>query len=348
MLHFAIILRRSYFWMHNLANSPATIRDVARVAKLSVASVSRVLNGHSNVHPDTRQRVLDAVNLLGYAPNAAARSLSTARTHAIGVVLPDLYGEFFGELVRGMDRVASERGYLLLLSNMHADSTLAGQAMGAMRGRVDGLIVMAPQIAARDLEKALPVGIPTVLVNSPEEGGLHALKVDNHKGVRAMVSHLLQTGRKHIIHLAGIVGNIDGAERKQAYLDAMADLAPDLPVRVLDGDFTEASGEALVAELLAEDARFDAIFAANDMMALGVLLALREARIDVPGQVAVAGYDDVPLARYLSLSTVRCDMVGMGALAIERLVDEIEKKGTGPALELLEPELIVRTTTVNG
>lgn len=331
-----------------LAGPPATIRDVARAANLSVASVSRALNGRDNVHPETRKRVLAAVTSLGYTPNAAARSLSTAKSHAIGVVLPDLHGEYFGELVRGMDAAASERGYLLLLSNMHADSALASQAMGAMRGRVDGLIVMAPQIGASDLERALPAGLRAVLVNSPDEAGYSAIRVDNRGAVRAMIAHLLDAGRRSIVHLAGMQDNLDGAERRDAYLAAMAQLAPDLPVRVLEGDFSEASGERLVANLLADGAAFDAVFAANDMMALGAMMALRDAGIEVPGKVAVAGCDDVPLARYLSLTTIRCDMVGMGARAVARLIDEMHDKTSEPMTQLIEPELVVRGTTGRG
>lgn len=331
-----------------MAGQPATIRDVARAAELSVASVSRVLNGFANVHPDTRKRVLEAVTALGYVPNAAARSLSTARTQAIGVVLPDLYGEFFSELVRGMDKAASARGYMLLLANIHADSALAGQAMGAMRGRVDGLVVMAPQIAAKDLETALPAGIPAVLINSLAKSGQHAIKVDNRAGVRAMVEHLLASGRKHIVHVSGPTDNVDGAERRAAFLEAMADLAPSLEARMIEGDFSEESGERAVKDLLAEGATFDAVFAANDMMALGVLVALRAAGIAVPADVAVAGCDDVPLARYLSLSTIRCDMVGMGEQAIARLLDQIEKKPHEPEIDLITPELVVRETTGRG
>lgn len=331
-----------------MRQSPATIRDVARAADLSVASVSRVLNGHSNVQPDTRERVLIAVSNLGYVPNAAARSLSTARSDAIGVVLPDLHGEFFSELVRGLDKAASERGYMLLLSTMHASSALASQAIAAMRGRVDGLIVMAPQIGADDMGYALPVGVPTVLVNSRGELGRHIMRVDNGAGVRAMVRHLLDTGRKAIVHIAGMADNLDGAERRDAYLAAMADMAPTLPTRVLEGDFSEVAGERLTRQLLDEGASFDAIFAANDMMALGAVMALRGADIAVPGQVAVAGFDDVPLARYLSLSTLRVDAAGVGERAIARLVDEIQGTAGPATLELQVPQLMVRATTVAG
>jgi LacI family transcriptional regulator len=330
-----------------MAKPAATIRDVARVAGLSVASISRVLNGHNHVHPDTRKKVLDAMNALGYAPNAAARSLSTAKSHAIGVVLPDLHGEFFSELIRGMDKAASERGYLLLLSTMHADSVLAGQAMGAMRGRVDGLIVMAPQLAAGDLARTLPASLPAVLVNSPEDAGHHNLRIDNRGGVMLMVRHLLANGRKNIVHLSGLLDNLDAMERAQAFRDALATLAPELPVRILEGDFSDESGERLVQKLLAEGMEFDAIFAANDMMALGALQALRTVGVRVPAQVAVAGFDDVPLARYLGLSTMRVDIAGIGERAVARLVDELEGISTTPAVERLTPALIARATTAS-
>lgn len=330
-----------------MGRSATTIRDVARATGLSVASVSRVLNAHTNVHPDTRAKVQQAMATLGYRPNAAARSLSTSRSHAIGVVLPDLHGEFFGELVRGMDMAASARGYMLLLSTMHADSTLAGQAMGAMNGRVDGLIAMAPQLTRQDLAQVLPPGVPAVLVNSPDDIGHHNLRIDNRAGVMLVVRHLLAGGRKKIIHLSGDPQNLDAAERAAAFIDSIATLAPDQPARVLTGDFSEVSGEQLVQQLLAQGEPFDAVFAANDMMAIGALQTLRMVGVAVPAQVAVAGFDDVPLARYLGLTTLRVDMIGIGQRAVERLIAEIEGKGEPPALHCLMPTLVVRGSTAS-
>jgi LacI family transcriptional regulator len=191
----------------------ATIRDVARQADVSVASVSRALNGHSNVHPETRARVVEAAKALGYVPHAGARSLSLARNHAIGVVLPDLHGEFFSEIVRGIDRETTARGYHLLLSNMHADAELAAQAMRSMRGRVDGLIVMAPQLDPAALNEALPKGTPAVLVNTSDGGERQAMRVDNRAGMETIVRHLLFTGRRSLVHIAGPAGNIDARER---------------------------------------------------------------------------------------------------------------------------------------
>src|SRR4051812_9828158 len=144
----------------------ATMRDVAKRAQVSVASVSRALNGTENVSEATKARIADAVRELDYVPHAGARSLSLARTNAIGVVLPDLHGEFFSEIVRGMDREASRRGYLLLLSNLHSGGAQATNALGAMRGRVDGLIVMAPHLKPDELSLALPAGLPSMLINS--------------------------------------------------------------------------------------------------------------------------------------------------------------------------------------
>ena len=325
----------------------ATIRDVAREAEVSVASVSRALNGLSNVHPDTRARVKAAAKSLGYVPHAGARSLSLARTHAIGVVLPDLFGEFFSEIVRGMDRETTARGYHLLLSNMHADAELAAQAMRSMRGRVDGLVVMAPQLDRAGLEEALPTGTPAVLINTAGAPERPAMRVDNVAGMRVLVEHLAAAGRRAPVHVAGPAGNIDARERREAFAAAMRRMLPGTPVRMLEGNFREEAGARAVATLLARDEPFDAIVAANDMMALGALMALREAGIDVPGAVAVTGFDDVPLARYLSLTTVRVHLVDLGARAIARLIDALEGDGSA-APELFVPELIVRGSSVVG
>lgn len=194
----------------------------------------------------------------------------------------------------------------------------------------------------------MPQTLPTVLINSPETGDHFALRVDNRGGLVACVEHLLDTGRRGIVHLAGAAGNIDAEERAQAYLATMAARAPGLPVRVLHGDFGEGSGAQLTRELIAQGVAFDAIVAGNDMMALGALTALREAGIAVPDQVAVTGFDDVPLARYLGLTTVRVDIVAMGERAVDALTAIIAGKADAPrtTTELSETRLITRTTTL--
>jgi LacI family transcriptional regulator len=324
----------------------ATIRDVARRAEVSVASVSRALNGLNNVRGETRERIMAAAAELGYVPHAGARSLSLSRAHAIGVVLPDLHGEFFSECVRGMDKEASRRGYLLLLSNMHDDGDQAAMALRTMRGRVDGLLVMAPHIAPEVLERALPSALPVVLINSPGADAVRpSVRFDNGAGAEAVVRHLVESGRRHIVHIAGPESNLDAQERARGYREAMRALAPEVEPRIIAGDFNESAGEAAARTILASPQPWDAVFAANDMMAIGCLHALRGAGKAVPGDIAVAGFDDVPLARYLDLTTVRVRIAEIGARAVGRLIDGLEGKHSGSESEVHVPELVVRATT---
>jgi LacI family transcriptional regulator len=321
----------------------ATIRDVAERAQVSIASVSRVLNGLQNVSDATRSRVADAVKALGYVPHAGARSLSLSRTNAIGVVLPDLHGEFFSEIMRGMDREASARGYLLLLSNMHAGTDRADGALRAMRGRVDGLLVMAPHLTEDELAAALPAGIPTILINTRGHVGGHpGIRLDNAAGVRAIVEHFAAIGRRRLVHIAGPADNVDANERAAACAEAAKKLG--IAVEVIQGDFSEQSGEAAIGTLLAAGESFDAVFAGNDMMALGALHALRLAGRRVPEDVAVAGFDDIPLARMLGLTTVRVRIADLGERTIQRLVAMLEGAGSSGD-ELHAPELVIRSTT---
>lgn len=321
----------------------ATIRDVAQRAQVSVATVSRALNGFENVSEQARTRIADAVKALGYVPHAGARSLSLARTNAIGVVLPDLHGEFFSEVVRGMDREASRRGYLLLLSNLHSGPAQAALALRAMRGRVDGLIVMAPHLSEEELSLALPPGLPSILINTRDSAGEHpSIRLDNRAGARAVVDHFVAHGRKRLIHIAGPASNIDAQERADSFRQAAA--GHGVEWEVVQGDFEEDSGGKAIAALNGAGHRFDAVFAGNDNMAIGALQALRSAGVEVPDQVAVAGFDDIPLARHLGLTTVRVRIAELGEHAFERLLDLL---GTGESGgdELHAPELLIRQTT---
>jgi LacI family transcriptional regulator len=324
----------------------ATIRDVAHRAQVSVATVSRALNGFENVSDITRARVADAVRELGYVPHAGARSLSLARTNAIGVVLPDLHGEFFSEIVRGMDRAAGRRGYLLLLSNLHGSGAQAALALRAMRGRVDGLIVMAPHLSEEELASAVPAGLPTILINTRAAHEAHAsIHLDNAAGARAVVDHLVSIGRRKLVHIAGPEQNIDAQERARACQAAAA--GHEVESVTVHGNFEESSGVTAVEALLDAGHRFDAIFAGNDNMAIGAMAALRSAGIDVPGQVAVAGFDDIPLAQHLGLTTVRVRIAELGERALVRLLDGLEQGDLGGD-ERHAPELVVRATSDAG
>src|SRR6266571_2457533 len=290
-----------------------TIKDVAREAGVSVATVSRVHNNSRLVTDATRRRVRAVAQRLRYSPNAAARSLSTSRTSSIGVLLPDLYGEFYSELIRGIDQTAQRHGFHLLLAGSHNEKHAIEAALQSMRGRVDGLIVMSPAPGAHFAVRDLPPTFPAVLLNSAAVGAaFDSIAIANTQGAYAMIR--------------GPARNSDAAERLRGYRTALREAAlRAVPAWEVPGDFSETSGFQACLALLGQRPRPTAIFAANDAMAIGALSALREAGVSVPGDVAVAGFDDIPMARYMHppLSTVRVDISALGERAARRLLDAI-------------------------
>jgi len=326
----------------------ATIRDVARQAGVSVASASRALNGHRSVTPATRARVADAARALDYVPHLGARSLSTRRSNTLGVVLPDLFGEFFSEIIRGIDFAAHRRGLQILLSNMHGDAEETAAAIRAMRGRVDGLLVLSAQLDADALAAALPRGLPAVVLGSRVGGPRHAsIVIDNHEGGRSAVAHLVAEGCRRIAHIAGPADNADAIERARGFREAAAELLGDTAPPIFAGDFGEESGAAAARAILA-DRTIDGVFSANDVMGVGCMVALVAAGVAVPRDVAVIGFDDVPMARYVTpaLSTMGLGIAAIGERAVERLVDAIERPDDdAPEPEHLVPHLIVRASS---
>jgi LacI family transcriptional regulator len=323
---------------------PVTIRDVARAAGVSVASASRALNGLDNVTPHLRERVLGAAQQLRYFPHTAARALSTRRTDTLGVVLPDLHGEFFSEVIRGADLAARARGLHLLVSTSHGDKDEAAAAIRSMRGRVDGLILMSPYVDEDLLADNLADDQPIVLINSRIGGRRNAaFCVDNHAGAMAAVKHLAAGGRR-VAHIAGPADNFESEERRRGYRDALGGVE-DL---ILEGDFSEESGYRAGLRLAGITEAPRAVFAANDMMAIGCLLALGERGVRVPADVALAGFDDVPVARLIrpSLTTVRTDIADLSRRAMERLVAMIAGEDIADQfVETTRPTLVVRESS---
>ncbi len=328
-----------------------TIRDVARLAGVSVATVSRVLNASAPVREETRLRVLEVAKELRFSPNSAARSLSRQRAGALGVILPDLYGEFFSELLRGIDQEAQRAGHSLLVSSSHHDSRGIGAAVRAMRGRVDGLIVMAPEVSMAALQGSLPDGLAVVLLNPPMLGaGSDSIVVDNAGGTRLLVQHLVAMGHQRIAFLSGPRRNADAQARLRGYRTAMR--AAGLRVEealVARGEFTEESGWRATRALLSEPGvRPTALFAANDASAIGACAALRELGVSVPDEMSVVGFDDTPIARYVTppLTTVRVaiDMLGRRAatLLLRALDGQPRPPSEGARREIVPAELVVR------
>ena len=326
-----------------------TIKDVARQAGVSVATVSRVYSGRDPVSERTRVRVSEVGARLGYSPHGAAQSLITNRTSTIGVLLPDLYGEFFSEVIRGIDQTARRHGYHVIVSSAHQEPADMEAALRAMRGRVDGMIIMSPGVAAGTQLAALSTRFPTVLLNSAGEGGHAAsITIANYEGAYAMGRHLLALGHRRIAILKGSEGNLDAAERLRGYRAALRDagIEPELALEVA-GDFDEHSGFAAAERILALDPRPTALFAANDSMAIGALAALRKAGVRVPEDIAIAGFDDIPIARYMHppLTSVHVDIAALGERAARRLLDAMATPDRGErAVEILPATLVVRAS----
>jgi LacI family transcriptional regulator len=263
--------------------------------------------------------------------------------------LPDLYGEFFSEVIRGMDDTAQRHGFHLIISRSHATKHGIETAMRAMRGRVDGVVAMSPDLDAESLLN-VPATLPVVLLCSVSRGnGIDSLIIDNCRGARAMVKHLIGLGHKRIAIIKGAPRNYDAAERLRGYRLALKDagLKPDRLLE-LEGGFTEAGGYAAALEILELSPRPTAVFAANDSMAIGALSALRESGVQVPQNMAVAGFDDIPLARYMDppLSSVRVPICDLGARAVEMLLHGITHKNDHTRKrERVETQLVIRQSS---
>src|SRR6476661_6479314 len=327
----------------------ATIKDVAREASVSVATVSRVFNGATVVREETALRIREVAAALRYAPHSGARSLITNRTNTLGVLLPDLYGEFFSELIHGIDLTARKEGYHILVSRSWEGRSEIEEAMRAMRGRVDGMLLMSPDLHADSLLN-VPANLPVVLLCSPSRGQeLDSVTIQNFHGAKEMVAHLISVGHRRIAIIKGSVGNFDAAERLRGYRAALKDAGIEHDTDLeRQGDFTEEGGFTVARELMSLEKRPTAVFAANDSMAIGALSAFRQAGVRIPEEMAIAGFDDIPLARYMDppLSSVRVHIADLGAKAVEVLLHAITHKNDHVRRrERMSTEIVIRRSS---
>lgn len=322
-----------------------TIRDVAREAGVSLATVSRALNDAAEVTVDTRQRVRAVAERLGYVPHSGARSLITRKTGTLGVLLPDLYGEFFSELIRGIDQTAQRNGYHMVLASSHSDAREIASAVGSMRGRVDGFVVMSPDIAALPAIGDLARTFPAVVLGGGPDVESHAtISVANFDGAVAMGRHLIERGFKRVAFIRGPEDNVDAVDRLKGVRAAMQNV-DGVELIEYPGDFRQETGYNTAREIAAMTDRPDAIFCANDEMAVGAIGALHEAGLRVPADIAVVGFDDIPIARFLTppLTTVRVPIAELGARATQRLIDALRSGGTlALHREVIQTFLVVR------
>jgi LacI family transcriptional regulator len=305
----------------------ATLFDVSRRCGVSSATVSRVVNGSPLVQEHTRQRVLRAIRDLRYRPSHAARTLARQRTDTLGVIFPEIDSGFFSEVLRGIDQVAAEHHFHLMTAFSHGLKDEEELVMRFVQERrVDTLIILNLLLPNPVVRRAAQAGLPLVLIDRPVSGAnLTSVSMDNFGGAQAAYLHLLQQGYRRIAIITGPKGSYDADQRLLGCRQVAGVWGMPIPrTLVWRGDFSEESGEAAVRrELDAGRELPDAIFACNDMMAIGAMTALRERSIRVPEDVALVGFDDIGPARHLGLSTVRSPMQDMGKAAARAAIDRV-------------------------
>lgn len=326
-----------------------TIRDVAERAGVSAATVSRVLNKSASVVEAKRVRVEEAAEALGYHPNPNALQLLGQRTGGIGVLLPYIAGDFFSSFLLPIDRHTSDTGEFLMVTSSHHSAEEFKTVFRALDRRVDGLIVMSTDVPAQRVLEWLRPSVPLVFVNT-DIGGVEeeaeSINFDNRGGAALVAEHFIAQGHRRLAFLAGPPESHDGIERRAGFARVLASHGLEIALEI-PGDYTYEAGEAAAAAFLEASPRPTAIFAANDLSACGLLSALSEAGVDVPGEVALAGFDDVPLSRLTrpTLTTIRVPLAEIGRRAIERLTERIEGAPLVPGETVLPTSLVVRDST---
>jgi DNA-binding LacI/PurR family transcriptional regulator len=316
-----------------------TIDLIAEKSGFSKATVSRVINHEGSVKPATATKIEKVITELGYVPSSFASALSGGKSRTVGVILPDLMTEYYSALLSGIDTVAEEKNYNILLKTHNSRRPLSELALGE---RVDAFIIRNNGLNPIDHNFLVTLkrkGIPFLFIGKPPEDDGPAILVDTVGGARQMAHHFVQHGFKRILFIAGTEENLDSSDRIYGFKLGLSEknFEPDL-LDIVHGDFSQESGFKIAQEKL-QQSSYDAIFCANDYMALGAIMCCRTKGIRVPEDVAVTGFDDTFFAQYLipSLTTIQQPMFEIGTAAMENIVKLIE----GPRLH--EQKIILPT-----
>jgi DNA-binding LacI/PurR family transcriptional regulator len=321
--------------------------DVGRLAGVSHQTVSRVINGSPHVRPETRDRVLAAMEQLGYRPNSVARALVTGRSMTLGVVSFDttLYGP--ASTLFGIERAAHEAGYFIIVASLNAlnRSSVTDAVERLRRQGVDGILVIAPHEEAGDALLHTHADVPLVAVEAGPDDGVAVVAVDQVAGAVSATQHLLDLGHETVWHISGPPNFIESRQRREGWRTTLEKAGAELPEPVA-GDWSPAAGYDL-GRRLSRDPAVTAVFVANDQMALGLLRAAHEAGRAVPGELSVVGFDDIPEASFFlpPLTTVRQHFGELGRRALDALVGLIHGRDQSGSAEPVAPQLVIRSST---
>jgi LacI family transcriptional regulator len=329
------------------STKPPSIDDVARKAKVSISTVSRVVNGTAPVSPEIAARVEAAMRELNYVPRVAARNLATRRTNTIGVLLSEVLGDFFQPLLTGIETVARENSYEILISLTGSTQPHDERVRPFGLHNTDGLLIFSGSLTPEGIAQAHATGLPLVLIHqSPPEGlDVPCVTVENKAASRKIVEHLIVAHqRRRIVLLRGPENNEDARWREMGYREALAAHNIDVDEQLTGaGDFERHIAQGTIERMLADGVHFDAIFTGDDEAAVGVLATLEARGVRVPEDVSVVGFDDQRLAAILHppLTTVRAPTEQVGREAARQLIKLI-RTGDADPLTLLPTELILR------
>ena len=326
------------------------MKDVARLAGVSTSTVSHVINNNRFVSETIREKVTSAIATLNYAPSALARSLKLNQTHTIGMLLTASSNPFYAEVVRGVERSCYERGYSLILCNTEGDKDRMDRSLETLlQKRVDGLLIMCTEshLPSAEMLTRYP-SIPSVMMDwAPFEGVSDIIQDNSLLGGEMATRYLISRGYTRIACIAGPQDKTPARLRLEGYQRAMAAAGLSVPADyIVDGDFEFQGGFSAMQQLLRLDPRPQAVFTSNDAMAVGVYHALYLAGMRIPQDMAVMGYDDIELARYMTppLSTIHQPKDELGQLAIDTLLHRMTSPDASQQLLVLTPELMARAS----
>lgn len=326
---------------------PPVMADVARLAGVSQMTVSRAINDSSAVKPETHARVLAAMNRLNYRPNVAARALATGRSRALGVIAfnTTLFGPI--STLFAVEEAARQAGYFVCVASVRSldEAAIVGAVENLRQQNIDGVVVMAPNATAIEALGVIPDDLPTVAVHGGHSGPVHMVAINQESGARRATNHLLSLGHQTVWHIKGPNDWIEAQARATAWRQTLEEAGTEVPAPV-EGDWSARSGYELGRRIM-EDRSVTAVFAANDRMALGLYRAATEAGRQIPHDLSVVGFDDMPEAAYLAppLTTVQQDFDAVGATSIRILLEDVEGRMADRGSVQIETELVLRDST---
>ncbi|RJE87597.1 LacI family transcriptional regulator [Paenibacillus sp. 1011MAR3C5] len=322
-----------------------SIKDVARIAGVSVATVSRVLNDKGYVGQRTREKVEKAIKETSYKPNEVARSLFKKRSSTIGLIVPDIMNPFFTELARAVEDMATKLGYNVILCNSDGNRDKEQAYLDVLKQQyVNGIIVSSNTLTAQQVEE---LNIPVVSIDREISKGLPTIVVENKKGAMMATRYLQSKGCKNIGHIRGSYGVVNAEERYEGYKEVVASEPWFKESYVVNGNYDMQSSIAATAELLRLHPEIDGIFAANDIMAIGALKVAHQLGKKVPEELAVIGFDGIKLSTVMTpeLTTIVQPIYKLGEVSAEMLINLMEQQPIENTYYKLDVELIERNST---